>query len=188
MPFKRWLYSSQSWFKSREPDWRQRPFSPRSPWQAVAVLPWEGRGWSTGLRKPLSIPVCKKMFKVPSQTQTWHMQEDFRKQQKNIQRPGVRTFRQAESTPRHRSQGKPAATPNPHPGQADATSLRLLFPGIQWSGVSPAISRMRALILWAVQAEDEKERTPLLSLGLLSKARSQPESEQGAVRLQGNLK
>lgn len=117
MLFKQWLYSSQSWFKSRGPDWPQRPFSPRSPWQAVAVLPWEGRGWSTRLRTPLSTPVCKKMFKVPSPTQTWHMQEDFRKQQKNMKRPGVRTFWQAESTPRNRSQGKPAATPTLTPGR-----------------------------------------------------------------------
>ena len=31
----------------------------------------------TGLRKPLSAPVCKKMFKIPSRTQTWHVEQDF---------------------------------------------------------------------------------------------------------------
>lgn len=38
---------------------------------------------------------------------------------------------------------------------------------------------MRAHILWAVQSENEKERKPLLSLGLLSKVRSQPECAGG---------
>lgn len=158
-----------SWFESRGPD-----HGDPSPHGALGGQQLGSpKNAETGLRKPLSAPVCKKMFKIPSRTQTWHVEQDFWKWEKNLQRPGVLTFWQAEWTENPHPE-KGGGNLHPHPGRLTVTPLSSLFPGIQWSRASPAISKTRAHILRALQSENSKKERPLLSLGLLSNKGQEP--------------